>query len=458
MKILIVGAGSLGIQLAKSLNMKQNQVTLMDLNPSALDQITADFNLITLQMNGVDVNNLKNAGVDQLDVTIAVTEDDETNLIIAFLAKRLGCRRSLARVRNPEYASQSPYLSGEMAIDLIVNPEKSTAQAIQHYLLKEKNLHMVEFAQGNIVLAEVHGNAFVIGEKQKLKELSADGKVAPVAIAREGRVLIPDGETFIEKTDLLYLAGKKEFVQEFAMQHGINQQDHPVKQVVVIGGGRIGYYLTKSLTDKGIRVTCIEIDRSRCKYLAQKCDKALIINADGTDLNLLKSEGAFNADALVPLTGHDEENLILSLLARQFGSKSVVTNVSRSSYIPILEKLGIDAAFDPTLLTASHVLHFILEGKLASISLLLGGTAEVVEISVQPGAYITHKSLQQLKLPTGMIVAAILRAGEVIIPQGTTQVQPGDQVVVFLLSHLMGQLETIFYPAPQTGIKNGLWQ
>lgn len=458
MKILIVGAGKLGHQLAKSLNMTKNQVTLMDLKRSALNQVMADPSIVALQLNGVEVNNLKKAGVDHLDVTIAVTEDDETNLIIAFLAKKLGCRQTLARVRNPEYASQSPYFSEEMDIDLIVNPEKSIAQAIQHYLLKEKNFHMVEFAQGDIVLAEVHANAFVMPQKQKLKELSADGKVVPVAIAREGRVLIPDSEMFIEKTDLLYLAGKKESIQKLTLQYGINHHDHPVKQVVVIGGGRIGYYLTKSLADKGIRVTCIEIDRSRCKYLAQNCDKALIINADGTDLNLLKSEGVFSADALVPLTGHDEENLILSLLARQFGSKSVVTTVSRTSYIPILEKLGIDAAFDSTLLTASHVLHFILKEKLSSISLLLGGMAEVVEISVQPGAYITHKSLHQLKLPKGMVVGAILKAGEVIIPSGTTQVQPGDQVVVFLLSHLMDHLETIFYPAPQTGIKNGLWQ
>ena len=456
MKILIVGAGKLGSHLAKALSMKENQVTLMDLKQSALDQAVDVLNLTTLLMNGVEVSSLRHAGVDQLHVTIAVTGDDETNLLIAFLSKRLGCQRVLARVRNPEYASQSAYISNEMTIDLIVNPEEATARAIQHYLLKEKNLHMNEFAGGKIVLAEVHANALTIPEKQTLHHFNDFGNVLVAAIARNGQVVIPDGDTFVEKTDLLYLAGKKVDVQHFVAEHGMKQRDHRMRWVVVVGGGRIGYYLTKSLTKLGIRVTCIEINPERCKYLAQKCEKALILNADGTDLNLLKSEGVFNADALVAVTGHDEENLILSLLAKQFGSEKAVTKVSRSSYIPILEKLGVDAAFNPVILTAGHVLRFILEGKVESLSLLLGGMAEAVEISIQPGASITQKSLQQLKLPKGMIIAAILKEDEVVIPVGTSQIQPGDRVVVFLHTHLMDQLETIFYP-PRQGKENGLW-
>lgn len=456
MKILIVGAGKLGCQLSKALCMKENQVTLMDLKQPALDLAAADLNLNILQMNGVEISSLKQAGVEELNVTIAVTGDDETNLLIAFLAKRLGCHRSLARVRNPEYASQSAYISGEMTIDLIVNPEEATAQAIQHYLLKEKNLHMNEFAGGKIVLAEIHATALEIPENRSLQSLNASGRVVVAAIVREGQMLIPDGESFIEKTDLLYLAGRKGDVEQFAAEYGLKQQNQRVRQVVVVGGGRIGYYLIKSLTESGIRVTCIEIDRERCKYLAQKCEKALILNADGTDLNLLKSEGVFSADALVAVTGHDEENLILSLMAKQFGTKSVATKVSRSSYIPILEKLGVDAVFNPVVLTAGQILRFILEGKVNSISLLFGGMAEAVEISVQPGAYITQKCLQQLKLPKGMIIAAILKEKEVVIPEGSSQVQPGDRVVVFLYTHLMDQLEAVFYP-PRKGKDSGLW-
>lgn len=457
MKILIVGAGKLGCQLAKALSMKANQVTLMDLKQSALDQMAADTSLKTLLMNGVEICNLRLADVSQMNVTIAVTEKDETNMLIAFLAKRLGSQQSLARVRNPENAHQSAYIRAEMAIDYIINPEKATAQAIQHYLLIENNLHMEEFAQGKIVLANVHSNALKIKENQKFKDLNVSGRVVVAAIARKDQVMIPNGETIIEKTDLLYLSGTKTDVQDFVVENGMKQQDQRMKQVVVVGGGRIGYYLSKSLSEMGIRVTCIEIDRTRCKHLAQQLDNVLIINADGTDLNLLKSEGVFSSDALVAVTGHDEENLILSLLAKQFGTKTVVTKVSRSSYIPILENLGIDAAFNPSVLTTGNVLRTILKGKVEALSLLFGGMAEAAEIQVKKGAYITHGTLQQLKLPKGMIIAAILRDEEVLIPTGSSQVQPGDSVVVFLQTHLMDQLETIFYPADYVK-NNGLWQ
>jgi trk system potassium uptake protein TrkA len=385
-----------------------------------------------------------------------VTNDDETNILIAFLAKRMGCSHTIARVRNPEYACQSDYLKNEMNIDLIVNPEQAMALSIQHYLIEGSSLHMEEFADGRIVLAEIHANALNNPMGMKLKDLDTRGKVVVATIVREGNVIIPDGETTITKTDLLYLAGEKLEILGFAARYGLKNKRKKISHVVVVGGGRIGYYLTESLTATGIRVTLIEIDRERCKYMAQHFEKTLVINADGTDLSLLKAENVFSADALVAVTGHDEENLILSLLAKQFGTASVITKVSRSNYIPIIEKLGVDAAINPVTLTAGHILRFILKGKVEAFSLLFGGMAEALEITIQPDANITKGSLQQLNLPKGIIIAAVFRENEVLIPNGSSHIQPGDRIVVFLRTSDMDHLEHFFYPRKH-GMHSKLW-
>jgi Trk K+ transport system NAD-binding subunit len=271
MHILIIGAGQLGSLLADALSQEDCQVSVMDQDRNALDRLAEGLDFTPLNMNGVEMNNLIKANPRNLDLAIAVTNDDETNMLISYFIKRLGCKHTIARVRNPEFASQSDYVSKEMEIDMIVNPDKATAEEMVCYLT------------------------------DRVKRL---------------------------------------------------------RHIVIVGGGRIGFFIMESFTALGVRVMVIEIDHQRCKQLARQYDKALIINGDGTDLNLLKGEEVYNQDAFISVTGHDEENLILSLLAKHIKSKIVLCSVSRNSYIPIIQKLGIDLALNPVTITADRIMRF----------------------------------------------------------------------------------------------------
>jgi trk system potassium uptake protein len=456
MKVLIVGMGKLGFQLAEAFAIKDNDVTVMDQKQTALQKTTDQLDVLAFQQNGVEISNLTKANIGEMDLTIAVTDDDETNILIAFLSKRMGCNRSIARVRNPEYSRQADFIKQEMEIDYIVNPDQTTAMEIRNYLLRDMTMHMEDFAQGRIVLADVHVNTQCDLAGKHLKDLNIQEKVLVAAIAREGEVLVPHGETTIHETDVLYLIGESEDVTLFSGRCGVPMDRKEIDNVVILGGGRIGYYLTEYLSDLGMSIKIIESDRERCKYLAENFGNVLIINGDGTDISLLKEEGVFDSDALISLTGLDEENLLISLLAKQFGMKHVVSKVSRPNYIPIIEKLGVDVAVNPVTITASEILRYVLGGKVASISLLLGGLAEAMEIVVQPKAYVTQDQLQYLELPKGIIIGAVLRGESVLIPNGTTQIEPGDRVVVFLLSKEMASIEKYFYP-PRRGFLSELW-
>ncbi|SMP40807.1 Trk system potassium transporter TrkA [Anoxynatronum buryatiense] len=456
MKVLIVGMGKLGYQLAEAFAIKDNDVVVMDQKQSALQKTADQLDVLAIQHNGVEITSLKKANIGELDLTIAVTDDDETNILIAFLSKRMGCQRSIARVRNPEYSRQSDFIKEEMNIDYIVNPEQTTAQEIRNYLLRDMSMHVEDFAQGRIVMADVHVNHMCNIAGYQLKDLNIREKVLVAAIVREGDILIPHGETLIEETDVLYLIGESEDVASFSGRCGVSTDKKEVDHVVILGGGRIGYYLTEYLVDLGMNIKIIESNRERCKYLAETFGNVLVINGDGTDINLLKEEGVFGADALICLTGLDEENLLLALLAKQFGMKHVISKVSRPNYIPIIEKLGVDVAVNPVTITASEILRYVLGGKVASISLLLGGSAEALEIVIKPEAYVTRDQLQYLELPKGIIIGAVLRGDDVLIPDGTTHIQPEDRIVVFILSGEMSRIEEYFYP-PRRGFLSELW-
>ncbi len=456
MKILIAGVGKLGFQLAEAFSGKDNDVTVMDPKAQALQKTSDQLDVLAMQQNGVEIKSLKQARIHETDLVIAVTDDDETNMLIAFLSKRMGCKKSIARVRNPEYSRQSDFIKKEMEIDYIVNPELATSVEIIRYLMKGLPVHTEDFAHGKIVLADVKVQNLCEMAGQYVKNLNYEEKVLIAAVYRNGNVIIPHGETRIEETDVLYVIGEKDDVNSFTQRCGIPQDKKITKKVVILGGGRIGYYLADKLLKTGVQVKIIEESRDRCKYLAETLNNALIIHGDGTDINLLEEESIFEADALVSLTGLDEENLLLSLLAKQYHMKKVIAKVSRPNYIPIIEKLGVDVAVNPVTITASEILRFVQGGKVLSFSLLFGGKAEVTELIVQEKAYVTEKKLKDLELPRGLIIGSVLRNNKVIIPDGETVITAGDRVVIFATKDDSADFEKYFYP-PKRGLLNELW-
>ncbi len=279
-----------------------------------------------------------------------------------------------------------------------------------------------------------------------ISELKCIDDLLIVAISRNGDIIIPHGNTVLEENDTIYVFGQRKNIEVIAKNLKASVDKKTVKKVMILGGGKIGYYLANSLTKKGINVKIIEADLNRCKELADRLDeRALVIHGNGTDINLLEEEDLAEMDAFIGVTGFDEENLFMSLRAKQLNIDKVIAKISRQSYVHIIEKLGIDMAINPVNITASEILKFIRGGRVVSVSLLLDGQAEVTEIIASEKLSILGVPIKDLQLPRGIIIGSIVHDGEVIIPNGDSIIQTGDRIVVFSLLSEVPALETFFH-------------
>lgn len=456
MKVIIVGAGKLGYRLAEAMLNGDTHVTIVDTDAKVLERINDHLDVLTVKANGVQIEVLQELQIQDYDLLAAVTESDETNIIICSLAKKLGCAKTIARIRNPEYAEQLDFIKTEMGIDHVVNPELATANEIIRYLLKSYTFYSGDFAKGKVSMVDFHVSNLPSFVGKKVMELDYMEDLLITAISRDGELIIPNGSTEIMEDDMMYVMGHRDHIHFLMQKCDIPLDKFLIKKTMILGGGKIGYYLAEKLTSLGISVKIIEQDRERCKYLSEQLNNALIIYGDGTDLNLLEEEDMASMDAFIGATGYDEENILMSLMAKQAGVKKVVAKVSRPSYVQIIDKLDIDAALNPVNITASNILKFIRGGKVVSVSLLLGGQAEVTEIIAGENLAILGKPIAELGLPKGIIIGAIVHQGKVIIPNGKTVIYPKDRLVIFCLSSEMPALEALFKPS-KGGFLGELW-
>lgn len=456
MKAMIVGAGKLGYKLANALTTSDIDVTVIDSDPEVLERISDHLDVLVVKANGVQVDMMKELNISSYKLVIAVTESDETNMIICSLAKKLGCKKTIARVRDPEYARQRDFIKEAMGIDYIVNPELATANEIMRYLLKSYSFFSGDFADGRILMADFHADNLPSFVGKKISELENINGMLITAISRGGEIIIPNGSSEILENDIVYVIGKKDNIDQLAKRSRAALPTRHIKKVMVLGGGKLGYYLAEKLSAHGITVKIIEQDKERCEYLSENLSGALVICGDGTDINLLDDEDISTMDAFVGVTGYDEENLLMTLMAKQAGVKKVIAKVSKSSYVQIIEKLGVDIAVSPIDITASDILKFIRGGRAVSVSLLLGGQAEVTEIIADENMTIVGKPISELGLPKGIIIGAIAHKGKVIIPNGHSVIYPGDRFVVFCLSSEMAALEA-FFKQSKGGFLSEFW-
>lgn len=460
MQIIIVGAGKLGYKLAEALSHENNNVVIIDKNEEAIERVNNNLDVLSIKANGAQLSVLDQLNIKNTDLIIAVTDSDETNMLVCTIAKRMGTKRTIARVRNPEYSNQTDFVKEEMKIDYIVNPELETAKEIFKYLLRGQALNMEEFAKGKVSMGDFRILNLPEYSGKKLKEINMPESILIVALQRDGEIIIPHGETALLEKDIVYVIGKKQNINQF-LKHFDRSLDQKkakkAKKVLILGGGKAGFYLARKLTNHGVSVKIIERDKERCKYLVeQQLKNTLVIHGDGTDINLLSEENITDMDALVTLTGYDEENLLLALLSKRYGINKVIAKVSRPNYIQIIEQLGIDLAINPILITASEILRFIQGGKVVSISLLLGGQAEVLEIIASEKSKVVGKTLSEIKLPQGIIIGSVVHKGKVTIPNGSTIIYPGDRLIVFCLESEISHIEKYFYKA-KGGLFNELW-
>lgn len=447
MQIIIVGAGKLGYILAEFLSQKDNNVIMIDTNEKALERANNQLDILTHRGNGAQIAVLEDFNVRNSDLLIATTNNDDTNMLICYLAKKLGCKRVVARIRDPEYSEQVETLKKQLDIDYVANPELEMAKEIGAHLLKGQALNMEDFAKGKVSIINFRAHDLEGMEGNRIKDIEIPKSVLIAAILRDGEIIIPYGDTILKGNDTIYLIGEKESINMFKNSSHNPERSIVVKKTMILGGGKATYYLAKRLIRHGVSVKIIEKDEERCTYLAQELPGALIIHGDATDPYLLTEENISEVDALVSLTGYDEENLLMTLLAKKHGVGKVITKVSRTNYIPIIEQLGINNAVNPVMITAGEIMRFIQGGRVVSLFLLLGGKAEVLEVIAKENSKIVGKPLAELGLPKGIIIGSIVQKGKVIIPDGNSIINSGDRLIVFCLQSEVTTLEKLFYKA-----------
>lgn len=443
MKVMIIGAGKLGTKLATAMINGEIHVTLIDNNPIILNRLKDHLDVLTIIANGANKEVLDELNMATYDLTISVTGSDETNILICSMAKKLGCKSSIARIRNPEYANQLEFMKDLYDIDHVINPELATSNEILRYLMESYTFHFGDYAQKKVSIVNFNIKKMSNFVNKKISELDKMEKLLIVAVSRNGDIIIPHGGTVLRENDFIYVIGRKENIKVVAKSLKESIYKKTVKKVMILGGSKIGYYLADNLSKKGISVKIIESNIDRCKELADKLhENVLVIHGNGTDINLLEEEDLAEMDAFIGVTGFDEENLFMSLRAKQLNVDKVVAKISRQSYVHIIEKLGIDLAINPVNITASEILKYIRGGKVVSVSLLLDGQAEVTEIIASSSLQVLNQPISSLNLPKGIIVGAIVHNGKVIIPKGDSIIRTGDRIVVFSLLSEVPALET----------------
>ncbi|MBQ2059407.1 MAG: Trk system potassium transporter TrkA [Firmicutes bacterium] len=444
MKVAVVGAGKLGIAITQALLGGKNEVTVIDKDEELIGRIKERFDILTVNANAVETEVLKGIGISDYKLLVAATDNDELNMTVCKFAKDLGCQQAIARVRAPEHVAQREFLQKSMGIDFIINPDMACAREIFRTLTETYNLHGGRFASGGTVILECAADEIsgLCGHKIRETAKLLSG-VLIAGVSRNGKIIIPNGDTEILAGDVLFIIGFDKKIREIEKNIHKAKQYTGLRRVMIAGGGKTGYYLAKLLTEFGISVKIIEMDHARCEYLSQNLDDALVLNGDATDTNMLAEEDLGGMDAFVATTGFDEENLLLSLVAKQAGVKKIVTKISRNSYSQLTGQLGLDMIINPLEISAASILRFVEREGRVVFSQMIQGQAEFVEIVAEEGMPITQSTLAQLQLPEGVLIAAVRRSGSAIIPSGSTQIHPGDSVIILSLLSSTASLEAL---------------
>jgi trk system potassium uptake protein TrkA len=436
MKIIIIGDGKVGYTLAENLSKENNDVTIIDKDPEPLKRASEYLDVMCIKGNGVSTKILMEAGVKEADLLIAATTSDEMNMVCCLTAKKLGAEHTIARIRDPEYASELIELKRDLGLDMVINPEHACANEIGRVLSYPSAVNVEPFAKGRVELVEMNVVEGMPLVGMKLKDISS--KVATQiligAVLRGDEVIIPNGDFQIQENDVIYIIGQSYNVYNFSNRVGMN--NNKIKNVMIIGGGRVGFYLAQYLNEAGMKAKIIEIDKDRCYELSELLPDTLIINGDGSDEALLNSENLCEMDAFVTLTGRDEENLMAALYARQCGVRKVIAKINRINYASLIKSMGIDCVVSPKQITANGIIKYVRALKNAmgnpveTLYKLIGGKAEAIEFIAGQTTKFLNIPLRYIKLVDGVIFAAIVRKNEIIIPHGKDVVKLGDSVIL----------------------------
>ena len=437
MKIIIVGDGKVGAALAAQLSSEKNDVTIIDSNPQVLAHSAEVLDVMAVIGNGASMATLKEAGAEKADLLIAATSRDELNLLTCITAKKLGTEHTIARVRNPEYSDQLVAMREELGLSMTVNPELAAAREAYHLLQFPSFLKRESFAKGRVEIVAVpvrQDSKLVDIPLFKLYEI-ARVNVLVCAVERGEEVYIPSGGFTLQGGDTIFVTAALQDLARLVKNLGL--VEHKIKDLLIVGGSRIALYLGQRCIDSGISVKIIERDHTRCLELAEWLPGATIIEGDGSRRDVLESEGLHSTDAVVTLTGIDEENLILSMYASHLGVPKVITKINRIEYADVFRKLGAETVISPKGLCCANIVRYVRAMNTASHSesvlalhSIVDGKAEALEFLAGEDTRHRGEPLKDIPIRTGILVSCITHEGETILPKGDSRFHAGDTVIV----------------------------
>lgn len=437
MDIIIVGSGKVGRTIANQLNLAQHSITVIDEDVNALEMIDDTQNIMTIEGNGATLSVLTEAGVKECDLLIAVTATDELNLYTCLIAKNAGVKRTIARVRNPQYTKDLPFVKDDLKLSMAINPEKISANEMTRMLKFPGVVSMNSFARGHVDLIKIKitENSVLCNKKvAQSSNIFKDG-VRICVVERDEVCYIPNGDFEILAGDLISFIAPSKVAAKLLKTLGI--VSNRGRSVMILGGSKIAYYLAKDLLEAGIAVKIVDSDRERCIELSETLDNAIIINGNALDQDLLLSENVEHVNAVVSLMSTDEENIIASIYARQINPKAkIITEVGNLKISDVLKGLELDTVLNPKKLTGDHILRYVKaiansqDSEFESAHYIASGKAEALEFIVREDNLATGIPLSALDLKKDLQIACINRQGKMIIPKGTDAIEIGDTVIV----------------------------
>lgn len=444
MRIIIVGAGEVGFHISRRLAVENKEVIVIDRSADALKRVAEATDVKTIKGSGSSPGVLQEGGVKGADILLAVTDSDEINILSCYFANQLSEDiTKLARIRHRDYTDYANLVrEGAIGIKKIINPDQEVVDSILRLMSVPGAVEINEFAQGKIRLIGVNlpPDSPVIGTKLlNLRDRIGDVPVVIAALVRDDELIIPSGVDEIRKGDVVYFACDIRDQDDIIDRLGIKYE--PIKKVMIVGGGNIGYQLAKALDNKHFHTRLLDNDPERCQYLSEQLDRPIILQGDGTDQEVLREENIGDMDMVIAVTGDEETNILTCLLAKSLGARSTTTRINNFAYMPLIDPIGIDHLVCPRLSAINSLLHFIRRGQVISTASIKADEAEVLEAIAQEKSDVVGKPIMELDFPRGSLVLCFQRGHDVIIPRGDTVIEPGDRLVILSARNNISKVE-----------------
>ena len=446
MKVIIVGAGEVGFHIASHLALENKDVVVIDKNPDAIRRISDNLDVQVVTGSGSSPVVLEEAGIQNAEIILAVTNSDETNLVACLVADMLSSpTKKLARLRDSDFdAYHGNFREHAPHIDTIINPDTEVVKTIYRMMSVPGAVDVGEFADGRIKLVGVNleEDSRLAGVRlSNLPDVIEKARPLIAAVVRENELIIPRGNDRLKAGDLVYFISEADKLLDTLSV--FNKFDQPVNRALIVGGGRIGFRLASLLEANSIYCKVIERNPDRCTYLAERLNKSIVLCGDGSDQGLLAEENIQDMDIVITLTKDEETNILASLLAKRMGARNSITRISKFSYFPLMDAIGIEQVVSPRLSAINTILQHIRRGKVLSAISLKGEQAEVIEAVALETSDIVEKPLRNISFPKGAMVAGIISKETIIIPTGDSVIRPDDRIIILARKEAIPKIEKI---------------